>query len=129
MKELHSMRVLLVDDEKELVSALAERLTMRGIQADWASTPEAALEKVRTSAYDLAVLDVKMPRISGIALKKAMEEQAPGMHFIFMTGHGSEADFERGALEAGAKFYLVKPVKIETLIDKMYDIIRNERMP
>lgn len=121
------MRVLLVDDEKELVSTLAERLTMRGIEVEWASTPEEALEKVRAGAYDLAVLDVKMPRMSGIALKKAMEVERPNMHFIFMTGHGSEADFQRGTAEAGTEFYLVKPVKIETLMDKMTEIMRRER--
>lgn len=120
------MRVLLVDDEKELVSALAERLVMRGIEADWASTPEDALEKVRIDRFDLAVLDVKMPRMSGIELKKVLDERRPGMQFIFMTGHGSEADFEKGAAEAGADYYLVKPVKIEMLIDKMTHIMRKE---
>jgi len=121
------MRVLLVDDEKELVSALAERLVMRGIEADWASTAEDALEKIRSNTYDLAILDVKIPRMSGIELKKVMEEEHPGMHFIFMTGHGSESDFERGAAEAGADYYLVKPVKIETLMDKMTEIISKEK--
>ena len=121
------MRVLLVDDEKELVSALAERLAMRGIETDWASTAEDALERVRTKSYDLAVLDVKMPKMSGIELKKRIEEDHPTMHFIFMTGHGSESDFEKGTAEAGAAYYLVKPVKIETLMEKMNDIMGEER--
>jgi len=121
------MRVLLVDDEKELVSALAERLAMRGIEADWASTAEEALEKVRTKSYDLAVLDVKIPKMSGIEIKKRIAENHPAMHFIFMTGHGSESDFEQGTAEAGVEYYLVKPVKIETLLEKMNDITSKER--
>jgi DNA-binding response OmpR family regulator len=121
------MRVLLVDDEKELVSALAERLEMRGIEADWVSTAEDALERVKTQSYDLAVLDVKIPKMSGIEIKKRMEEAHPDMRFIFMTGHGSESDFQKGTAEAGAQYYLVKPVKIETLMEKMAEIMGRER--
>lgn len=121
------MRVLLVDDEIELVSTLAERLAMRGIDAQWASSAEEALELVRQNHYDLAVLDVKIPRMSGLTLKKKIEEIQPAMHFIFMTGHGSEKDFEEGAAEAGAQFYLVKPVKMEVLLEKMEEVFRQQR--
>ena len=56
------IRVLLVDDEEELVSTLAERLSMRGLEADWASSGEKALEMAGKKTYDIAVLDVKIPR-------------------------------------------------------------------
>jgi DNA-binding response OmpR family regulator len=121
------MRVLLVDDEIELVSTLAERLSMRGIDADWADSAEAALDLVRTNGYDLAVLDVKIPKMSGIHLKKEIEAIQPSMRFIFMTGHGSQKDFEEGAAEAGAGYYLVKPVKIEVLMEKMNEAFQGER--
>lgn len=120
------MRVLLVDDEIELVSTLAERLAMRDIEAEWTSTAEEALELVRRNRYDLAVLDVKIPRMSGLVLKKKMEEIQPSLHFIFMTGHGSEKDFAEGAAEAGPEFYLVKPVKIELLMERMEEIFRGQ---
>lgn len=113
------MRILLVDDEKELVSAMAERLAIRGIDADWVTSGEDALKLTETKPYDLAVLDVKIPRISGIKLKKKLEEKCPDMKFIFVTGHGSEDDFKAGSSEAGAEYYLVKPVKIELLIEKI----------
>ena len=117
------MRVLLVDDEAELVEALAERLSLRGIHADWFVTCKDALDSLDHHAYDVAVLDVKMPKMSGIALKKKMEEKAPGMGFIFLTGHGSEADFRAGTSEAGADFYLVKPVGIDELLKKMKEVV------
>jgi len=117
------MRVLLVDDEKELVDALAERLSMRGIDADWATTCQEALGKLDTQTYDVALLDVKMPKLSGIALKKEMEKKAPYMKFIFLTGHGSEADFRAGSAEAGIDYYLVKPVGIDTLMEKMREVV------
>lgn len=118
------MRVLLVDDEEELVSTLAERLAMRGIEADWATSADQALEKVISSTYDVAVLDVKLPRISGLALKRRLEEKVPGMKFIFVTGHGSEDDFRTGSAEAGEGYYLMKPVNIESLVEKMEEALR-----
>lgn len=120
------MRVLLVDDEMELASTLAERLSMRGIDADWAASAEDALVLVRENLYDLAVLDVKIPKMSGIHLKKEIEAIQPSMHFIFMTGHGSERDFAEGTAEAGSRYYLVKPVKIEVLMEKMNEVFRQK---
>ncbi len=109
------MNILLVDDESELVSALAERLVLRGIGADFATDGETAAELVRANPYDLAVLDMKMPGLNGLDLKKKLQRLRPGMRFIFMTGHGSEEDFRAGSAEAAG--YLVKPVRIEDLID------------
>jgi DNA-binding response OmpR family regulator len=120
---MENIRVLLVDDEAELVETLAERLMLRDIPADWATGAEEALYKAEKNQYNIAVLDVKMPRISGIALKKIMEQKNPRMKFIFMTGHGSEADFRAGSMEAGSEYYLVKPVNIDDLIVKMNEVI------
>ncbi len=115
------MRLLLVDDEVELVSTLAERLSFRGIDADWVASGEEALKKAETETYDLAVLDVKMPRISGIKLKGMLEAKYPDMKFIFMTGHGSEDDFRTGSSKA---YYLVKPINIEALISKINEVLK-----
>jgi DNA-binding response OmpR family regulator len=113
------MRILLVDDEEELVATLAERLAIRGINADWVTSGEEALKQVENEHYDLAVLDIKIPRISGVSLKKKIQAKHPEMKFIFMTGHGSEDDFKAGSKETGPEFYLIKPVDIATLIDKI----------
>ncbi len=120
------MRVLLVDDEKELVSTMAERLSFRGIDADWASSAVDALKLAETGTYDLALLDVKMPKISGLELKKMLESKYPNMKFIFLTGHGSEDDFQAGTAETGIGYYLVKPLNIEVLVSKMNEIIGRE---
>ncbi len=117
------MRVLLVDDEEELVTTLAERLSFRDINADWATSAEDALKQVESQTYDIALLDVKMPKISGLELKKRLEKRCPHMKFIFLTGHGSEDDFQAGAAEAGADYYLVKPVNIDVLIRKMHETL------
>ena len=120
------MRVLLVDDEEQLVSTLAERLELRGIDARWVTSSMAALELVESETFDLAILDVKMPKINGLELKKRLHAMHPKMNFIFMTGHGSEDDFKTGAAEAGEDYYLVKPVKIESLLEKMNEVMQQQ---
>lgn len=117
------MKVLLVDDEKELVSTLSERLSLRDIEADWVTTGEEAIKSLESKQYDVAVLDIKMPRIGGIELKKKLEEKNTNLKYIFMTGHGSEEDFMTASSESGAEYYLVKPVNIDELIRKMKEIL------
>jgi DNA-binding response OmpR family regulator len=117
------MRVLLVDDEEELVSALAERLSFRGIEATWATSGQKALELASRTCFELAVLDVKMPGMGGLELKRRLVEICPDLKILFLTGHGSEDDFRRGSAESGREFYLVKPVAIEDLIKKMQEAV------
>jgi DNA-binding response OmpR family regulator len=117
------MRVILVDDEEELASALAERLNMRDIETDWATTGEEALKKLDANTYDLAVLDMKMPKIGGLELKALLQERCPRLKFIFVTGYVSEMDFEEVACQAGEECYLVKPVDIKLLIQRMHDLL------
>ncbi len=117
------LRVLLVDDEDDLVETLAERLEIRDINADWVTSGEEALGKMAEEPYDIAILDVRLPGISGINLKKLIEQMNPRMKFIFMTGHGSEADFRAGSMEAGAEYYLIKPVNIDELIKKINEVM------
>jgi DNA-binding response OmpR family regulator len=115
------MKVLLVDDEKEFVSALAERLSFRGIDANWTVSGEEALKMAKEGQYELAILDVKMPGLGGIELRKRLHEMQPGMRFIFLTGHGSQEDFKVGSEEAS--FYLAKPLKIEDLMERIKETL------
>ncbi len=115
------MRVLLVDDEHELVCALAERLGFRGVRADYAVSAVQALELARATAYDIAVLDVKMPGMGGLELHQKLRELQPDLRAVFLTGHGSELDFAAGAARGEA--YLVKPVGIEVLMETFARIV------
>jgi DNA-binding response OmpR family regulator len=119
------MKVLLVDDEKELVTTLAERLNLRGFEAHWATSAEEALIRLQTESFDIAVLDVKMPKMDGLLLKRQMQERCPTMKFIFVTGHGSSQDFKAGALEVGSDYYLVKPLKIDDLLDRIREALQH----
>lgn len=120
------MKVLLVDDEPELVSTLSERLTLRGIEADWTSSVDEVFRMLETKSYDLAVLDVKMPKIGGLELMKLLRDRRPEMKFIFLTGHGSENDFRACIAEQGVTHYLVKPLNIDVLVEKMNEVMNKE---
>ena len=115
------MKVLLVDDEKELVTTLAERLGFRGVEARWATTGRDAVALAVAEPFDVAVLDVKMPRVSGIQLKKELERIRPERKFVFVTGHGSEEDFRIGSAEA--ERYLVKPLDIDALVTTLNEVV------
>jgi FixJ family two-component response regulator len=123
---MHLIRVLLVDDESELVSTLAERLELRGFETRWFISAEEALQCEDICSFAVAVLDVKLPKINGLELKKRLQRKCPSMKFIFLTGHGSGVDFAAGAAEAGAMFYLVKPVQIEALVDKIHKAVQEQ---
>jgi DNA-binding response OmpR family regulator len=114
------MRVLLVDDETKFATMLAKRLALRGIDVDYVYTGKDAIAKTETSSYDVAILDVKMPGIGGLELERQLKKLAPEMKFIFLTGHGSEADFKTGS--AKAERYLAKPIQIEELIEILREV-------
>jgi DNA-binding response OmpR family regulator len=116
------LTVLLIDDEEELVSSMSERLSFRGIDARYATTGLEGLRVAGEQKFDAVVLDVKMPGLSGIKLMRRLEQVQEGLHFIFLTGHGSESDF-RDCCEAGASSYLVKPVDIDDLIQKIREAL------
>ncbi len=114
------MKILLVDDEQKFVNMLAKRLALRGIEAHVAYTGEDALKKARDTVYDVAVLDIKMPGISGVQLKKKLCALDTDMKFIFVTGHGAVEKSEEGDSEKD--IYLSKPLDIEFLIETIEDL-------
>ena len=113
-----------MDDEEEMVKTLAERLSFRGIGADWVTSGFEALTCVGKKDYDIVVLDVKMPGMSGLETLDEILRINPEMKVIFVTGHGSVSDCEAGR-EAGACFYLMKPIDIEVLIEKIVEILNS----
>jgi DNA-binding response OmpR family regulator len=114
------MKVLLVDDETKFVTMLAKRLKLRGFDIDYVYAGEDAIAKAGTENYDVAILDVKMPGIGGIELERKLKDLDPNIKIIFLTGHGSEIDFETGSAEAAR--YLAKPIQIDDLITILHEV-------
>jgi len=112
------LKILLVDDEEELVSTLADRLEFRGYHADAVLSGADAIKKVGEEKYNVAVIDVKMPEINGIEVMKLILKLQEDIKVILMTGHGSPEEGELGMSE-GAFDYMVKPINIDILISKI----------
>ncbi|ADH87169.1 response regulator [Desulfurivibrio alkaliphilus] len=107
-------KVLLVDDEREFVQTLSERLLFRDVGAAVAHDGQSALEMLIDDEPEVLVLDLKMPGIDGIEVLRRVKKIRPEVEVIILTGHGSEDD-RRTCLELGALAYLRKPVDIDEL--------------
>jgi DNA-binding response OmpR family regulator len=120
------MRVLLVDDEPELVFTMAERLELRGYEVDAVTSGAEALERVRNTPYDVAVVDLKMPGMSGAEVLDSISADYPEMPVILLTGHGASGEEEQDSVEVKACAYLFKPINIEELIKAMEACLKDK---
>jgi DNA-binding NtrC family response regulator len=110
-----AITVLIVDDEGELVSALVERLNLRGFDAHGVTTGAEALDILGSQEFDVVLLDVKMPGLGGLEVIRRIKSMKPKLEVILLTGHGSVKSIEEG-MALGAFDYLMKPVKIDNLV-------------
>lgn len=111
-------KVLLVDDEREFVQSLSDRLIMREMGSVIACDGESALEMAETDEPEVMILDLKMPGIDGIEVLKRIKESRPDIQVIILTGRGTQADRET-CMQLGAFAYLEKPVDIELLSETL----------
>jgi two-component system, OmpR family, response regulator CpxR len=116
------LKILLVDDEKEFVDALAERLSVRGFDVAVAYDGAVAIDSIKREAsdggYGAVVLDLFMPKLGGLEVLKKARQFGNNTQFIILTGHGMENDRDE-ALRLGAYSFLSKPVDINTLIENI----------
>jgi CheY-like chemotaxis protein len=107
-------RVLLVDDEREFVQTLSERLMMRDMGSAVAYDGESALKLIKDDEPEVIIVDLKMPGIDGFEVLRKVKETRPEIEVIILTGHGSEEDRQL-CMELGAFAYLQKPLDINML--------------
>ena len=111
-------KVLLVDDEREFVQTLSERLIMRDMGSAVAYDGESALDMVNEEEPEVMILDLKMPGIDGIEVLKEVKATHPDIEVIILTGHGTEEDRVK-CMDLGAFAYLRKPIDIELLSETL----------
>jgi len=111
-------KLLLVDDEREFVQTLSERLLMREVHSATAYDGETALDILSEDEPEVMILDLKMPGIDGIEVLKKVKATRPEVEVIILTGHGSEKDRET-CMSLGAFAYLQKPVDIDVLTETL----------
>ena len=111
-------KVLLVDDEKEFLEVLAERMTARGIEVSTATSAAEALQMVEDESFDAIIVDLMMPEMDGLETLKRLKIENPDSQVILLTGH---ATVEKGieAMKLGAVDFLEKPADLSELTQKI----------
>ena len=120
-------RILLVDDNRGQRLTLESILKSSGFQVLTADCGNAALAVAKDQEFAAALLDIKMPDITGIEVLKVLKNAHPQMCIIMMTGY-SETDYAIDALNAGASAYLLKPANIEHIKHLLKQAIEHQRL-
>ena len=116
---MRKLKVLLVDDEIEFIATISERLSSRGIQARTATSGEEALVLIEAEPPDVIVLDVMLPGTRGTELLKLIKQEHPAIPVILLTGGDVSTRERMEGMRLGAFDYLLKPVSMEELVDKL----------
>jgi two-component system OmpR family response regulator len=119
------LRILVVEDEPEMGVLLERGLREEGYEVDLAPNGIEAMTLVAEARYELAVLDVMLPGMSGFELCRRLREQAPGLAIILLTARDAVDDRVRG-LDAGADDYLTKPFVFAELAARLRALRRRE---
>ena len=123
------IKLLLVDDEKDFIESLAERLHLRDFDVRTALNGDDAIKLVSENEFDVIILDVKMPGKSGIETLKEIKNINQLSQVIMLTGHATVESAIQG-MKLGAYDYIMKPTVTEdliNLINKTYKIVEEHR--
>jgi len=111
-------KVLLVDDEKDFVESLSQRLDIRNLDVTCAFNGDEALKVMQEQEFDVIILDVLMPGIDGVETLQEMKKLKPLTQVIMLTGHATVESAING-MKLGAYDYLMKPTDTEILVEKI----------
>ncbi|MCC7459752.1 MAG: response regulator transcription factor [Proteobacteria bacterium] len=119
------MKILIVEDDKTLLSQLSQRIRSEGYAVDEASTGEDGLHLIQESPIDLAIVDLGLPDFSGIELIKTARKKGSKIPVLILTARNKWQEKVEG-LEAGADDYMVKPFEIEELLARIRVLLRRQ---
>jgi len=105
-------RLLVVDDDPEALRLITKRLAPEGYQIDTASDGREAIDKAVLLAYDLVLLDIRLPKVDGLGVLSEIKEKQPETSVVMMTAYGSEK-IAVDALKRGADDYIIKPLEAD----------------
>ena len=124
MKHYNSVvRILVVDDEKELADAIGRGLTRQTYSVDIAYDGMKALEQVEINSYDLLILDINLPSIDGLEICRRVRSTNSSIGILMLTARSGDNDRVIG-LDLGADDYMVKPFHFPELISRVRSILR-----
>ncbi len=114
------IKLLIVDDEVRFLETLSKRLSIRDFDVTPVTNGTEALETARKQRFDLALVDLKMPGMTGEQLLDALKTEHPDIEVVILTGHGS-IDSAVHCTQAGSYSYLQKPCETEELLSVLRD--------
>ncbi|ELR69856.1 Phosphate regulon transcriptional regulatory protein PhoB (SphR) [Fulvivirga imtechensis AK7] len=118
--------ILIIEDEPAMRLGLKDNLEFEGYQVDWAGDGEEGLVKIQSANYDLVLLDVMLPKLSGFDVCKKVRKQGLQTPIILLTAKGEEIDKVLG-LEFGADDYVTKPFSVRELMARIKAILRRSQ--
>lgn len=116
-------KILIIEDEPAMLSGLSDNLEFEGYSVDTAATGDIGLKKINTDDFNLILLDVMLPVISGFDILKQIRANGNRTPVILLTAKGEELDKVRG-LELGADDYITKPFSLRELLARIKAILR-----
>jgi DNA-binding NtrC family response regulator len=119
-------KILLVDDEERFISTTQKVLRRKGYDVLTAGSGAEALATLDRNPVDVAIVDVKMPGMDGIATLKEIKRRHPLVEVIMLTGHGTFESAVEG-MKSGATDYLTKPSEIDELLEKVDEAFERRR--
>jgi DNA-binding NtrC family response regulator len=113
-------KILVIDDDENIRNTMKTILEDEGYVVDLAATGSEAIEKTQKTAYNIALLDIRLPDMEGVELLKLMKDPTPRTRKIMVTGYPSMQNAIK-ALNKNADAYLIKPVNVEKLLTTVRD--------
>lgn len=120
------MRILLVEDDVLVASGIKLGLSNAGYAVDWVGSAERALEVTQSESFDIAVIDIGLPNMDGLALTHALRDQGHTMPVLILTARDALHDRVQG-LDRGADDYMVKPYELPELLARLRALLRRSQ--
>jgi DNA-binding response OmpR family regulator len=124
--EYNKHRILLVDDDSDIVEVLTRELKAKGLLVDGYTSPQKALESFKPDAYDLAILDIRMPAMTGFQFYRQIRRRDPAIAVCFLSAFEIQPDEFKSVFPSmdGVKIIIKKPISINELLKQITPLLR-----
>jgi DNA-binding response OmpR family regulator len=131
IKNTDKQKILIVDDEPDITTALKMYLELQGFQVDTFTDPANALAQFKAGFYQLLILDIKMPEMNGFELYTEIKKKDETVKVFFLTALSEMHDYDAFKKEVfpkeGERYFIAKPIENEEILRRINTVIANRR--